>query len=320
MSDAPNIDAMATLVQTAVRVWDGQRARSVQARSGQIGPSSLGFCRQHALLTMQDVAATDADDTWAAVLGTLIGAGIEDAVSLAKPGWSYQVPLSCTLKRGNQGVQATISGHADIVDPDTNTVWDVKTKDGFGWVRREPWSQNYLFQTWVYVQAALQAGILDKDRPAYQGLIYVDRSGGESRPFVTVREWLPSVEDEIVDWVDDVIYAHIHGEDAQRDIPAPVCERICEKFTACRGGLPDKGALGVYEDPFLIDSVRAYRQAVTDEKEAKQLKDAARANLAGVEGIVDGMQVRWTHVDSTFVPGYEKHGFDRIDVRKARGR
>ena len=43
--------------------------------------------------------------------------------------------------------------------------------------------------------------------------------------------------DEIDSWVGDVIYAVKNNEDASRDIPAAVCERICSHFTACRGAL-----------------------------------------------------------------------------------
>jgi hypothetical protein len=311
----PDVRAMSLLVHTAIKSWDASRDRSVQARSGRIGFSSLGFCRQQALLTMQGVADTDPNNVWPAVLGTLVGAGAETALKRARPDWLIQRPITATFANG-----ASLKGTADIVDPPANVVWDVKTKDGFGWVKREPWTRNYDFQTWGYVHGALQMGLLDKTRPAYQGLIYLDRSGGEERPYVVVKEWLPTLEDEIVSWIDDVIYANVHHEDAERDIPAPVCERICAKFTACRGSLPDSGSGGVYDDPHLVDAANAYRQAVADEKEAKELKEAARAELAGVDGIVGGWQVRWTSVGESRIPETFRRGYMKIDVREARKR
>lgn len=311
----PDVQAMSSLVRTAVRSWDANRPRSIQGRSGKIGFSSLGFCHQYALLTMQEVPATDADRVWPAVVGSAVGDVVEKALSWVKPTWPTQVPLTATFSNG-----ASLTGHADLVVPDDNVVWDVKSKDGLAKARRNPWSLNYDYQTWGYVLAGIQSGLLDKDRPAWQGLIYVDRSGEEDTPFCVVKQWLPTKEAEIVAWIDDVIYAHLHGEDAARDIPAAVCEQICELYTACRGALEDTRSQGVYDDPYVVDAVRDYVQAGREMRDAINLRDDARKRLVGVEGISDGYQVRWTHVEPTTVDAFTKAGHDRIDVRKARAR
>lgn len=310
---APNPAAMATLTRTALRAWDMDRARSIQGRMGQIGPSSLGFCRQHALLTLKEVGPTDEDRVWPATIGTVVGEVAEAALRKVHPEWAYQYPVSCTFRNG-----ASLSGHADVVDLDTQTVWDVKTKDGLAAVRRSPWTQSYDFQTWTYVRGLQQEGVFDPDKPCYQGLIYLDRSGATDEPYCVVKEWLPTTENEIVAWIDDVIYAARTGEDAARDIPSPVCAQICERFTACRGVLEDSRGGGVWDDPMLVDAALRYREIGLEMKELISERDEHRRTLTGVEGIVGPLQVRWTHVNGTFQPGFDKPPYDRIDVKEVR--
>lgn len=314
-TNLPDPNAMSTLTRTALRAWDMGRARSIQGRMGQIGPSSLGFCRQHALLTLKEVGPTDEDRVWPATIGTVIGEVAENALRLVHPEWLYQHPVSCTFRNG-----ASLTGHADVVDPVGQVVWDVKTKDGLAAVRRDPWSQSYDFQTWTYVRGLQQDGTFDEDQPCYQGLIYLDRSGATDEPYVVVKRWLPTTENAIVEWIDDVIYAAKTGEDAARDIPAPVCERICERFTACRGMLEDTHGGGVYEEPMIVKAAARYKEIGMEMKNLIEERDEMRATLVGVDGIAGEYQVRWTHVDGTFQPGYDKAPYDKIDVRRVRGR
>lgn len=311
----PDPTAMATLTKVALRAWDADRARSIQGRMGQIGPSSLGFCRQHALLTLKEVGPTDEDRVWPATIGTAIGELAEEAMRKVHPEWLYQHPVTCTFRNG-----ASLSGHADVVDPKAQVVWDFKTKDGLVVARKDPWSQSYDFQTWTYVRGLQQDGTFDEDRPCYQGLIYLDRSGKDDLPYAVVKRWLPTTENLIVEWIDDVIYAAKHGEDASRDIPAPVCEQICERFTACRGMLEDSHGGGVYDHPMIVNAAARYKEIGWLMKDLIEEREACRATLVGVDGIAGDWQVRWTHVDGTFQPGYDKAPYDKIDVRKVRGR
>ena len=105
------------------------------------------------------------------------------------------------------------------------------------------------------------------------------------------------------------MYAVQHDESAMRDIAAPVCERICSLFTACRGGLATSDEQS-YSEKGLVEAVQAYVDARETEKEAKSLKTQAQLRLRNVNGVVDGMQVRWVEIATT--------GNMRLDVRKAR--
>jgi hypothetical protein len=267
---------------------------------------------------MTEVGDSDLDKTWPATLGTLIGEGVEAALKRQHPDWLIgsvdHTKVTCTFPNG-----ASLSGTPDIIVPSWNAVLDNKTKDGFGWVRREPWSRNYRYQLWTYTKACLDAGILDKTKPAHMGLIYWDRSGKHSRPMVVVEEFQPSLETEITSWIDDVIYARMHNEDAERDIPAPVCEQICPKYTACRGNLPDTSEnVSLIEDPHLIMAIQTYVDARKDRDEAKETMDAAARELSNVSGTDGVWQVRWTDVAGSDVPGYFRHGYRKMDVRRTR--
>jgi hypothetical protein len=126
--------------------------------------------------------------------------------------------------------------------------------------------------------------------------------------------------DEIDSWVGDVIYAVKNGEDASRDIPAAVCERICSHFTACRGSLETYEGGELIMDGELLTAVDMYTEARNMEKTAKQMKDEASARLAGVNGSTGQWQVRWVEVQPSRVESFEKNGYSRLDIRKARAR
>jgi hypothetical protein len=130
----------------------------------------------------------------------------------------------------------------------------------------------------------------------------------------------PMLTDEIDSWVQDVIYAVKNGEDASRDIPAAICERICQHFTVCRGALEtfDGGELII--DTTLVSAVDMYTEARNMEKTAKQMKTEASSMLAGVNGSTGQWQVRWVEVQPSRVESFDKQGYSRLDIRKARAR
>lgn len=306
-------------IDAALVAYMDNSPRSLQADEGRLGPSDIGFCRQKAALMVKGVEPTDSTPKWAAAVGTAVHNYVEAAIKEMFPDWLVgsidKVRVTATLPSG-----AEISGHPDVVIPSENTVLDIKTVDGFQWIKREGTSQNHKYQRHLYAMGLLQDGVLDKSKPVYVGNIYFDRSGKEPTPLVLVSEMDPTLTMEIDSWVGDVIYAVTHGEDASRDIPAAVCERICSHFTACRG------ALEIYEggepitDPELVAAVDMYTEARGMEKTAKQMKDEASARLAGVNGSTGSWQVRWVEVQPTRVEAVERAGYSRLDIRKARSR
>ena len=63
-----------------------------------------------------------------------------------------------------------------------------------------------------------------------------------------------------------------------------------------------------------------YTEARGMEKTAKQMKEEASARLLGVNGSTGQLQVRWVEVQPSKVESFEKNGYSRLDIRKARSR
>ena len=305
-------------VKDALMSWDADQPRSKQAADGILGPSDIGFCRQKAVLMTNGVQPTDNPPKWAASVGTAIHEYVERAIKKRYPSWLVgsidRVRTTAVLPSG-----AEIGGHPDIVIPEENAVIDIKTVDGLAYVRNQGVSSQHKYQRHLYAMGLIQDGTLDSSKPVMVGNLYLDRSGKEPDPLLIVEEYDESLTDEIDSWVSDVIYAVQHKEDASRDVASPVCERICEFFTVCRGSLPDDDS-DLIQDPEIINAVDAYVRAREMEKEASALKKAAQNELTGVSGSTGQYQVRWTEIQPAVVESFQKTGYMRMDVRKLRSR
>lgn len=313
MTTIPDAETIGIIIDTAIKAASDSTPRTIQSTQGLIGPSDVGFCRQKAALMMKGKQQTDSKSAWAANVGTAIHVWVEDALKAAFPAWLIEPQrVTATLPNG-----AEISGTPDVVVPEWNAVLDIKTVDGYSWVKRSGTSQNHKFQRHLYVMGAVDAGLLDPTRPLYVGNIYFDRSGKEKSCYVTIEEFDPTLTDEIASWVDDVIYAVQHDEDAMRDIAAPVCEQICEFFGECRGGLPVAEGERI-DNPELLEAVAMYVEGRDLEAEGKKMKKAAGVVLDGVNGSTGEWQVRSTFIGESEVPGFMRAGYTRIDIRKQR--
>ena len=304
-------------IQAALTAHMDNSARTIQSDEGRLGPSDIGFCRQKAALMTRGIEATDSNPKWAAAVGTAVHTYVEAALKEMFPTWLMgsidDVTVTATLPSG-----ATISGHPDIVIPEDNTVLDIKTVDGFQWIKREGTSQQHKYQRHLYAMGCIAAGLFDKTKPVYVGNVYFDRSGKEPVPMVFVEELDPTLTDEIDGWITDVIYAVTNKEDASRDIPSAVCEKICSHFTACRGGLQSNNEGDQIVDNDLVSAVEMYVEGRSMEKTAKQMKDEAVSILAGINGATQNWQVRWVNVQPSRVDSFEKQGYSRLDIRKVR--
>ena len=289
--------------------------RSKQSRDGILGPSDLGFCRQKAVLTTRGVERTDETNEAAARIGTAIHRYLADAFEGFRPNnWiADSRKVTATFPSG-----AVISGTPDLICADFNIILDIKTVDGFEWVKRNGTSLNHKYQRHTYALGAIQEGLLDPSRNLYVGNMYIDRSGKESDPFFIIERFDDSLTDEIDQWIQDVIYAVKNNEDASRDIPAAVCEKICPFFTTCRGALEVHEGGEFIDNPELVTAIDMYVEARDLEKQAKQMKDEASFILGGVNGTTGTWQVRWVEVAPTMVEAFEKRGYRRLDIRKTR--
>ena len=305
------------LFSNALRDYMDGSARSIQSAEGILGPSDIGFCRQKATLMIKGVPQTDVVPKWSAAVGTAVHNYVEAALKQAYPDWLLgsidHLEVTATLPSG-----AEIKGHPDVVVPASNAVLDIKTVDGFAWVKREGTSQQHKYQRHLYALGLIQSGILDVSKPVLVGNVYFDRSGKESEPYVVVEELDPTLTDEIDAWVTDVIYAVRNGEDASRDIPAAVCEKICTHFTACRGSLETHDGGELIEDAETVAAINMYVEGRDMAKEADQMKREAQSRLVGINGTDGRYQVRWVEVAPSVVQSFEKDGYMRLDVRKVR--
>jgi hypothetical protein len=292
-------------------------ARTIQSDEGILGPSDIGFCRQKAALMIQGVPKTDDPPKWAAAVGTSIHNYLEEAFKKANPDWILgsidQLEVTATLPSG-----AAIGGHPDIVIPSLNMILDIKTVNGFEFVKREGTSLQHKYQRHLYAMGCLQAGILASDVPVWVGNLYYDRSGKHPEPIVLIEEMDPTLTDEIDSWIQDVIYAVKHNEDASRDVPVSVCEKICSHFTACRGGMTVNDGGEQITDQSLISAIDMYVEAKSLSSQAAKMKDEAKARLYGINGSTDRWQVRWVEVQPGRIEASERSGYMRMDIVKVR--
>ncbi len=306
-------------LQDALETNEAASPRTMQSREGILGPSDIGFCRQKAVLVTRQTKPTDEVSHWAAIVGTAIHNQVEAAFKKSHPDWLLgsidKVKVSATLPSG-----AVISGTPDIIATDWNAVIDVKTVDGFEWIKREGASQNHKFQRHLYAMGAIQAGLIEDtdENPAYVGNLYIDRSGKQHEPMLIMERFDPSLTAEIDSWVTDVIYAVQHDEDAMRDIPAPVCEKICAFYTVCRGSLGTSDSDGLINDSTLVSAIDMYVEAREMGNQAEKMKKEAQAILSGINGSTGEYQVRWVDVAPTTVNSFDKQGYSRMDIRKVR--
>lgn len=315
----PDIAMLGSIMGASLKAYGESSDRSLQSAAGIIGPSDLGFCQQKAVLMTRGVEQTDSKSIAAAQIGTAIHTYAGEAFRAMFPGWTIDNRrVTATFPS-----EATVSGTPDVIAPDYNAIVDVKTVDGFEWVKREGTSRNHNWQRHTYALGAMQEGLLDGSKPMYVANLYIDRSGKEPEPYFAWQEFDWTIIDQIDDWIGSVMYAVMNKEDGLREIPAPVCEKICEFFSVCRGGLPVDEGGDLIEDADRVAAVKMFVEGREMEKLGAQMKREAGAMLADSNGVanVDGVryQVRNTWINPTTVQAFDKAGYNRLDVRKMRG-
>ena len=314
-----DVDILHELLPAVIKAYGESSDRTQQSEQGIIGPSDLGFCRQKAALMTKGVPQSDSKEIAAAQMGTAIHTYIAEVFREFFPNWIVDNQrLTATFPSGVQ-----VSGTPDAVGPDYNIVIDVKTVDGFEYIRRAGPSENHIFQRHTYALAAIQAGLLDETKTIYVANLYIDRSGKEATPLLKIEEYDPTLTDVIDNWIDDVMYAVKNDEDASRDIVAPVCEKICSYYSVCRGGfLPVLDGQEIFEDAERVEAMAMYIEGREMAKRGETLRKEGSEILHGMNGVAkvgdDLYQIRWTEVQSTTVEAYERAGYLKADVRKVK--
>lgn len=298
-----SIDTLGPLLFAAVRAYGENLPRTKQSAAGILGPSSIGWCRQKALLMMRGIPESDSVGIWQATVGTAVHVPLEKAKEEYFPGWVTNTRLTATLPSGYE-----LSGTPDAVIPELNAVEDDKTVDGYERIHKYGQSQSNIYQLVIYALACIQAGLLDPTQPLYLVNVYWDRSGRNEEPLVLHTLYTDDLVQEVDDWITDVVQANLRGEDANRDIEPVICKRTCSHFTTCRGGLPVHDEKKVITAPELVGAAELVFDGRALQARGKQMEAEGKEELVDVDGVTDRFQIR--HV----IVNRKSGSYPRLDV------
>lgn len=305
-------DALALAVEGAVHEATTNSVRSKQSQNHVLGVSDIGGCREYLRRMIVDEPFSHEPSGYdlASFVGTAVGDHLEQVMSkwYADEGIevSRQELVQVALPNG-----IVLSGHPDLVLP--HMVIDFKTVDGLGVVRRHP-RRQHRWQVTLYAAALIAQGRLPGNPLC--ALVYVDRSGVETKPHVLIWEYSKADLDEIVDWLDDVVYALAHNEEASRDKPRDWCYACCPFAVNCR--MDDSDVTGLITDEDFLSAVKTYNEATSRIKAATKDKEAAASDLNGLSGSTGEFTVRWVNVGASVVPEQVRAGYSRLDIRPIR--
>lgn len=278
--------------------------RTLQSESRVLGMSELGGCREYIRATIAgDDGEREAGLKWAAMLGTLLGDGIEGIVQRADDRVITQHRLTLELWVGSTRVM--VSGSADLLYRGYAVV-DLKSRDGLAGARRYGPTFKERVQISGYLIAGIQEGLLDVN--SFGTLMYYDRSGKEpvAHTWTVDYEQAKKILEAAAERLKDVEHAIETAQHAVRDEPESYCKIIkCPFYASCWGGYEPDGKIETERD---LEAVAHYLEARADEEDAQTRKDEAREQLKGVEGVTPtGVKVQWKVL---------ANGSERLEVRQ----
>lgn len=302
---------LASSVYEAIQRSSNYSVRSMQSRDFRVGISDLGWCSERTR-RMLGQETPDDRDMLPAFIGTAIGDHTEAAIADMWPNAIRKAEVTVVLH--GERADYNIGGHPDVLID--NKVIDVKTSRGLGTARRTGPSQQQQFQRHCYALGAWNAGLLTGPLEDVQvANVWIDRAGDERECHVHMEKYNPDVVQAAGWWLDDVIYAYLHSEEARKEPPREMCEKVCGFYATCRA--MDTDVQGLLTDDGVLAAVDMYREASDLERAARLLKDQAKSHLGGITGSTGEYAVRWVHVNEAEV-NYVRGGYDRLDVRKVK--
>jgi hypothetical protein len=301
---------LANQVEYAIIQFGNTSQRSLQSKQHVLGVSDIGGCREFVRRMILNEPFSDEVNEYAlaSFVGHAVGEYAERAVMAVLEGGQRQLTVSIALENG-----VVLHGHPDLVLPDMCI--DFKTVDGLAVVKKGSKSQHH-WQVILYTAALIKDGTLPEN--ALCALVYLDRSGKEVRPHVEVWRYDPTLLEPIVEWVDDVLYAVGHDEEASKDKPREFCWAACPYVTDCRGG--DTDVTGLITDEEQLLAVKAYKDASGRFKAAKRDRDTASDALRGVNGSTGEDVVRWVNVPEQTIEAFNRREYQRLSITKAPSR
>jgi hypothetical protein len=313
---SPNPDEVAREIEKALyaAMQDEMNysARSAQAAEFKVGVSDLGFCpeRTRRMLDQQVPEDIDMLPAW---IGTWLGTGMEAAAKRQWPDAILQSDVEVRLQGETR--EYVIGGHPDIILPE-GILLDGKTDYGLTTVERTGPSKQQRFQRHLYALGAFMAGMFDEGvelEDVMVGNVWMDRAGIDRRLHADVEKFSWEVVREAGEWLDEVVYAFLHGEEAEKAPPREMCAVVCGFYRVCR--LHDTDVEGLITDDVTVTAASMYREGLDLERQGRKLKDEAKQHLRGIQGSTGQFFIRWTHINATVVPEQERSGYDRLEVR-----
>lgn len=308
----PSEQELAETVYAAIQNASNFSERSQQSADFRIGMSDLGYCSEKVRRMVAGIPEP-VTDKLAAFIGTALGDHIEQACMSAWPNAIRQVEVSAILH--GDGGDYTVSGHPDLLLPE-GKVLDFKSTRGLAKVRRLGPSQQQQFQRHCYGYAAYISGLFDDDVTLDRvevANVWIDRAGDDHELHVHMEPLSMDVVEQAGFWIDDLVYAYKHDQEARKEPPREVCAKTCGHFADCRAY--DTDVEGLLTDDEVIVAVDMYRMGLDLEKQARKLKDQAQASLRDISGSTGKYTVRWVQVGGGHVE-YDRKPYMRLDVRQ----
>jgi len=323
--------------------------RSKQQQDMFIGISTLGHCRNYAALMLKQTPFSDVRDKTAAFYGTVAGDAIEAQLFIDHPEWKIQEKLVFPIPSGGEipGTTDVIVpwegsvtydewleqfeyeedefGHRSLVlDEDGNPVvtgerrymqgiWDGKSKAELETIKKSGPSRQQIFQVHAYAKAAIAKGLLNPDYPILVGDVFFDRSGKDVTPHAVFHVYSEDVIGFIDDWINDVKYAVLNGQEAEKDMSRDWCWNWCEYASVCRGF--DTDVSGLIEDREALASVDRYREAQAMVTQGEKIKKALKPTLENISGSTGTHTVRWIEIGEAEMKGYTRAAYKKLDIR-----
>lgn len=306
--------ALAGKVYAAIQDSSNFSERSQQSSDFRIGVSDLGFCSEKVRRMIAGIPEP-VTDKLPAFIGTALGDHVEQAYIAAYPDAVRQATVSVVLH--GDGGDYTLTGHPDLIDPKGILV-DVKTTRGLGRVRRDGPSLQQQFQRHCYGVGAYNAGLFNDNvtlEDVQVANVWIDRTGDERECHVHMEALSLDVVEQAGMWVDDVVYAYKNNIEARKEPAREMCAKACGHFATCRA--LDTDVEGLITDQGTVTAVDMYRDGLALERQAKKLKDEAKAVLQGVDGSTGKFTVRWVHVGESTV-SFTRQPYDRLDVKPTK--
>ena len=285
---------------------DKERPRSVQVR---VGPSEIGGCSRRVWHKLQGTEVTNPDTLrLAAIMGTAIHAMIED-VFADDPRYLVETEVEVD----------DVMGHIDLIDTETNTIWDWKTTTKssmhyFG-------SEQQKMQVHLYGYLANENGI----RIDHVGLVGIARDGNEN----DIVEVVEPYDEEIALNALDKYYRIMNKTEAPRpEKEANFCASYCPFYGACPG-ITDPSVDAIIENQEIANLAAEYKDVQGMLKQLESQLDYIKDRLRGTTGTTkNGTKIQWTTVagrqsideaavlkELGYVPKKQGNGYDRLSIK-----